>query len=339
MSLVYFNGSPAYFAYSPTRHALRLANRFLIRLLQSPLMPLKHAAPPPRRAARQDPPSQGIPMVADYYERAFKAALSIFVGSIVFSVAGMLLLRLVPAAAAFFAPIYQQLVQAPTWTYMTLLPVLPVLMYARSLGWKRIAGFAAWGCLVGGASELIGTTGFATVQGLALPFGAYEYTNWLGPRLAGHVPYFIPLSWFAMSVISLDLASRLVRSAGARVVLGAVFMVLWDVALDPAMNRAFPFWTYAESGFFFGMPLSNWIGWFVVSLVILAGYELAGGLRRANPWAPTVYALNGLFPLAISMLSGLYLAAFVGAAAVACPLLLVWWKQRARAGAPSLASP
>lgn len=300
-------------------------------------MPFKHAALPPQSAPRQKQPAMSE--AADYYERAFKVALSVFTGAIAFSVAGMLLLQLVPAAAIFFAPVYRELVKAPTWTYMALLPILPVLMYARSLGWARMAYFAAWGCLVGAASELVGTTGIATVHNLALPFGAYEYTSWLGPKMAGHVPYFIPLSWFAMSVISLDLASRLSQKTGARIVLAAVFMVTWDVALDPAMNRAFPFWTYAESGFFFGMPLSNWAGWFVVSLIIITGYELVGGgLRRVNSWAPTVYALNGLFPLAISMLSGLYLAVLIGTAAMAVPLLLVWRRARAHAAAPSLAS-
>jgi putative membrane protein len=102
-------------------------------------------------------------------------------------------------------------------------------------------------------------------------------------------------------------------------------MVLWDVSLDPAMNRAFPFWDYAADGFFYGMPLSNWVGWFGVTLVIMLGYEWMRGNRSIrNEWAPWVYALNCLFPLAISLLQDLYLAALIGALATAIPFLLLW---------------
>jgi putative membrane protein len=255
----------------------------------------------------------------------FQFSFWLFVGSICFSIAGMLLLKLVPAAMTFFGPVYTKLVKTPTWTFMTMLAILPVLMYGPSLGWRRLAGFVAWGCLIGAAGELMGTMGLWTVGGVPLPFGEYQYTEWLGPKIAGHVPYFIPPSWFAMSIVSLDLARRITRSRWGYVLLGTIFMVLWDVSLDPAMNQAFPFWNYGTDGFFFGMPFSNWCGWFAVTLVIIVGYEwMRGDHDIHNDWAPWVYALNCLFPLAISLLRDLYLAALIGAAATAVPFVLLW---------------
>jgi carotene biosynthesis associated membrane protein len=261
----------------------------------------------------------------DQIDLIFQMAFWLFVGSISFSVAGMLLLKLFPATMELFGPIYTKLVKTPTWTFMTMLAILPVLMYGTSLGWWRMFAFVAWGCLVGAASELIGTTGVLTVSGVPLPFGEYNYTNWLGPKIAGHVPYFIPPSWFAMSIVSLDLARRITRKRWGYVLLGTTFMVLWDVALDPAMNQAFPFWNYAADGFFFGMPFSNWVGWFGVTLLIMLGYEWMRGEREIqNDWAPWVYALNCLFPLAISLLRDLYLAALIGTLTSALPFLLLW---------------
>jgi putative membrane protein len=179
---------------------------------------------------------------------------------------------------------------------------------------------------VGAAGELVGTTGVLSVGGVPLPFGEYQYTNWLGPKIAGHVPYFIPPSWFAMSIVSLDLARRVTTRRWGYLLLGTTFMVLWDVSLDPAMNQAFPFWTYAVDGFFFGMPFSNWCGWFAVTLVIMIGYEWMRGDRAIkNDWAPWVYALNCAFPLAISLLRDLYLAAFIGALASALPFVILWF--------------
>lgn len=272
----------------------------------------------------------------DQYGLLLKAALAVFVGSMIFSVAGMLLLVLVPPALTFFAPYLGTLVVTPTWTYMAMLPLLPLLMYTPILGGRRMASFFIFGCLVGGASELAGTsTGF--------PFGAYSYTGWLGPKILGHVPYFIPPSWFAMSILSLDLAGRVVKSRPVRIVTAAVFMVLWDVSLDPAMNGAGSspvggvetFWMYPEGAFYYGMPLTNWLGWFGVSLLITAGYGyLGGGLPASHPWAPWIYLLNALFPLTLCLLYGLLGAFVAGGAAALLPLYLVH-----RYGMPGLRSP
>jgi putative membrane protein len=270
-------------------------------------------------------PSRSSTDLQDQIDVLFQFAFWLFVGSICFSVAGMLLLKLFPASMELFGPIYTKLVKTPTWTFMTMLAILPVLMYWDDLGWGRLAAFVVWGCAVGAAGELIGTTGIWTVNGVPLPFGEYYYTNWLGPKIGGHVPYFIPPSWFAMSIVSLDLARRVTSGRWTALLTGTVFMVLWDVSLDPAMNRAFPFWDYAADGFFYGMPLSNWVGWFGVTLVIMLGYEWMRGNRSIrNEWAPWVYALNCLFPLAISLLQDLYLAALIGALATAIPFLLLW---------------
>ena len=258
----------------------------------------------------------------------FQFALWIFLGTILFSLAGSLFLKLFPASMAFFGPYYPILVKAPTWIYMALLPVLPALMYGPVLGWGRLAFFALWGSAVGAASELIGTT-------TGFPFGAYAYTDWLGPKILGHIPYFIPLSWFAMSILSFDLARRVVRGRVGRVAVAALFMVCWDVALDPAMSRAFPFWYYPGGGFFYGMPLSNWLGWLGVSLVIMAGYEfIGGGLPASDRWAPVVYLLNGLFPLLLSLLYGLYGAFVIGGVALAVPLLAIRLRRRRRTPRP-----
>lgn len=253
----------------------------------------------------------------DPVERALRLALWVFIVSMAFSILGSLLLQLVPAARRLFDPIYASLVKGPTWTYMALLPAIAVLMYVRSLGGALIAFFLLWGSFVGGFGELMGTS-------TGIPFGRYVYTPWLGPKILDHVPYFIPLSWFAMSIVSLDLAGRLVERRYERMAVAALFMILWDVSLDPAMNEAFPFWVYPDGGFFFGMPASNWVGWFAVSFVIMWGYEvIGGGLRSESPWAPLVFALNCLFPLSVSLVYGLWAAVLFGAVATALPLLVL----------------
>ncbi|MEZ4701629.1 MAG: carotenoid biosynthesis protein [Rhodothermales bacterium] len=257
-------------------------------------------------------------------DRWLKRFALVFVAAMGFSIGGSLLLKLFPASLALFGAYYPTLVKGPTWTYMAILPILPVLMYGPSAGWKTMGLALLAGSAIGGASELIGTT-------TGIPFGEYAYTFWLGPKILDHVPYFIPPSWFAMSIASYELAGRLTRSPISRIPLAAAFMVLWDVSLDPAMSRAFPFWTYPNGGVFFGMPLSNWAGWFGVSLVIMTAY--AGLFRNRelfHEWTPVYYLLNGAFPLALSLLYGLYGAVAFGVIATALPLYLVAQSRTAR---------
>lgn len=264
---------------------------------------------------------------------AQRAVFAIFVGSMVFSLAGSLLLRFIPEVAGFVGAWYVTLVKAPTWTYMTLMPILAVMLYLPGEGAGRLIRFFLIGTVLGGLSELVGTT-------TGFPFGAYVYTEWLGPKAFGHVPLFIPPSWFAMSIVSYDLAGRFARGLTAqpsigherrpadgrlvRIGLTALLMVLWDVSLDPAMSRAFPFWTYPEGGFFYGMPLSNWLGWFAVAAAIATAFEfLAGGPVKAHPAALLFYAVNCAFPFLISLVFGLEGAFAIGALTTAAVWIAV----------------
>ena len=276
--------------------------------------------------------------------RVFRIAFWVFAASIGFSVAGTLSLY-VPAVADFFAPYMSGLVKTPTWIYMAMLPVLSLALYWRELGPARSFAFFAAGCVIGASAELMGTQ-------TGVPFGAYEYTHWLGAKIAGHVPWFIPPSWYALAVVCLDLARRFGFGRVGRIVGTAALMVVWDVALDPAMNGAAfdAFWTYPipdgagvlTAGLYFGMPLVNWIGWFVTSLGIAGVFEALGGLQpRPTPfverWGPPLYALNLLFPIAVCLLYGAVAPGLIGLAALGAVLLLLRTRATPPRPAPSSA--
>ena len=248
----------------------------------------------------------------------FLVAFGLFAGAILFSLSGALLLNFAPAAAttalAWIAdtlgPTLDALIKGPTWMYMALLPILGMALYWDELGPARSFAFLAAGCVIGGGAELLGTT-------TGFPFGPYAYNEMLGAKIAGHVPYFIPPSWYAIALVSLDLARRTGAGRWGRIALVATLMVLWDVALDPAMNYAFPFWTYGIEGPFFGMPWINWVGWFLTSALIALAYEGMGGLRpEPSPfvavWGPRLYALNTLFAVGVCFVYRVPLAGVVG---------------------------
>ena len=258
--------------------------------------------------------------------RAFFVSFGLLAATIAFSILGTLSLYVGPVRD-FFLPYYDALVAAPTWTYMALLPVVTLALYWDELGPRKSVLFLLAASVIGAGAELLGTnTGF--------PFGEYHYTDRLGAKIAGDVPYFIPSSWYALALLSYDLAGRLGGGRVVRALGTALFMVVWDVSLDPAMNQGggtFVFWEYPGGGAYFGMPFVNWVGWAVTSVAIAFAFDALGGQEPAGTpltarWAPVVYAANVLFPVAICLLYGLPVAGVIGLVTLGASLALVRWR-------------
>ena len=251
------------------------------------------------------------------HERVLRAAFGLFAGAIAFSLGGMTALKVAPSVGATVGPILPQLMAWPTWVYVTALPLAVFAAFLPVFGWGRSLVIAGWGTLVGATAELVGTrTGF--------PFGSYSYSDFLGVKIAGRVPYAIPPSWYAAGLLSFTLATALGVRGLRRVATAAGFLVLWDVALDPAMSAGFPIWIWQQPGPFYGMPWVNWAGWFGTGLVIMAGLELLtrGRVVDAGPWTARIWLVNGVFAVGICVVAGLGLAVAVGSLAIAIPLVL-----------------
>ncbi|WMT56096.1 carotenoid biosynthesis protein [Truepera radiovictrix] len=143
----------------------------------------------------------------------------------------------------------------------TLLLTLGVLGCALERYGRRAWSLFALAFLFGVVVEWLGyRTG--------VPFGAYRYTA-PGPALLG-VPLLVPLGWFAFTMIALALAPR-----GSARWFAPLVLVAWDVGLDPLMVSQ-GFWAFA-SGAYYGVPLSNFVGWYA------AGWVLVALLLRLEP--------------------------------------------------------
>ncbi len=152
--------------------------------------------------------------------------------------------------------------------------------------------------------------------GYGFPFSGYSYTAMLGPKLLGRVPYVIPLSWFLMAVPSWVLARHLVpasRRWPQRVALATALLVIWDLALDPAMSYLAPYWIWERTGSYYGMPWVNLAGWAGTGLVLMVALEV---LDRRHDWAGSLstrwcagyYAAVVLMPLGMVAAAGLWVA-------------------------------
>ncbi|MGA7937329.1 MAG: carotenoid biosynthesis protein, partial [Kovacikia sp.] len=105
--------------------------------------------------------------------------------SLVFGLAGLLLVLPNPAFIATLPPIGQALFgwsMAGGGVVYIVLGAITIALYAyRTVGWRNWLGFMLPAMILSLSSELVGTsTGF--------PFGHYRYLNGLGYKIAGLVP-------------------------------------------------------------------------------------------------------------------------------------------------------
>src|SRR5262245_16190932 len=202
------------------------------------------------------------------------------------------------------------------------------------LGWRRTLAFMASVWPVAWAAE------FASTR-VGIPFGLYHYTeSTRGQELyLSNVPFFDSLSFVflayaAFCVARLALDRR--RAGGNRLGLAlaaGVLMMLLDVVIDPLAARGDRWFLgrvfyYPEGGVYFGVPLSNFVGWVVVGTAGVGVYLLLTGQpREGRPWPGlglyyAVLAFNLIVTLWIGewvlAVAGVALHAAVGAMLVAC---------------------
>jgi putative membrane protein len=154
-------------------------------------------------------------------------------------------------------------------------------------GLKGIVAFAVICLLVSNAIENIGVaTGF--------PFGPYHYTDALGPKL-GYVPLMIGPAYLGMGYLSWVLATVIVgdvkREADAAQTLvtpliGAFVMVLWDLSMDPMASTVARWWIWEQGGGFFGVPLQNFLGWYLTVFAFMLVFALYLRGRAPEPVHP-----------------------------------------------------
>ncbi len=231
--------------------------------------------------------------------------------------------------------------------------------------WHFIA-WAGWRYAIGGLIIIATVSFFVEALGVAtgLVFGNYYYPDGpLGPLLLG-VPPLIQLQYFAMGygclMIARSVTSTLNSAArGVTLVVGAIIgafgMTMLDLASDPRQSTQLGMWVWRDGGPFFGVPVHNFVGWFVETLIffLLVQWMLtrASAVKRIEATRPASFDLMGVllfgtFPFAIIVrplmlsLNGQQ-ATQIEQAMVAVALFAVlplfcigifrWWQERAQA--------
>ncbi|OEK07491.1 carotenoid biosynthesis protein [Roseivirga misakiensis] len=105
---------------------------------------------------------------------------------------------------------------------------------------------------------------FAEVIGVATGdiFGEYAYGKTLGFKVL-EVPLAIGINWVVLIYCSAHLSRKITNSAVLQVIIASILMVALDLLIEPvAINLDFWSWNGGD------IPLRNYIGWFVVSVLL-----------------------------------------------------------------------
>ncbi|WP_026735094.1 gamma-carotene 1'-hydroxylase CruF [Fischerella sp. PCC 9605] len=260
--------------------------------------------------------------------------------SMVFGLVGILLVVPHPEIILNLADIGQTAMQwsmAGGGVVYMILGAAAVSLYAyRILGLRLWLSFMLPSVFISLSSELLGTsTGF--------PFGHYSYLSGLGYKIAGLVPFTIPLSWFYVGCVSyllaragleVDKKPSLLRHVGA-IGLGALLLTSWDFVLDPAMSQtSLPFWYWQQPGAFFGMPYQNFAGWIGTGSVFMTVAALLWRstpikLERSQLNLPLiVYLSNFAFATVMSLAAGFPIPVLLGMFLGVTPAVVLWWKAQ-----------
>lgn len=147
------------------------------------------------------------------------------------------------------------------FTPLTLIISAIILFSQRFLINRNFIIFCAF-CFIGGyAAEFLGVN-------YGIIFGNYSYGPVLGYSVKG-VPLIIGLNWLII-IYSVGVITTMVRiPVWAKVVLGAAMTTLLDLVIEPVATE-YNFWTWENNI----IPFSNYIGWFVISLIMLSCFHL-----------------------------------------------------------------
>jgi len=155
------------------------------------------------------------------------------------------------------------------------------------------------------------------------PFGFYHY-NLSSPIILFQVPIIVIFAYFGAGYISWMLSHVLTvqyskKLEGKQIFIvpfiAAFIMVMWDLIMDPIASTVRSQWVWQNPGPYFGVPLTNFFGWFLTVFIFYQLFALyLSKYDRIQPqkmkiltsklfWieAPVVYGLIGLYPILVSV--------------------------------------
>ncbi|HXX58605.1 MAG TPA: carotenoid biosynthesis protein [Thermodesulfovibrionales bacterium] len=233
------------------------------------------------------------------------------------------------------------------------------------LGLKRTLLFAVIGYLMTWLSE------YSSIHN-GIPYGLYYYIEttrdrelwvWGVPFMDSISYVFLAYASYTMALIVISpvqrvkgflylLETRKIRDSFSVRLLGSVFMVYLDIIIDPVALRGDRWFLgriygYPDGGIYFGIPISNFIGWLIVGFFLIYalqkidsyfdGKKVRDYAGYRFPWryliGPALYLGVLVFNVSITFWIGEYTLGWVGVFIILLPSALLFSLVRLRSSA------
>ena len=181
-----------------------------------------------------------------------------------------------------FVPVFLQTLRIPVldagsgWATAFLVltaAVTTMVSLAKQLPAQNVVLAAAIIGIVAGTVEAVGA-----ISGI--PFGPFFYAKTSGPRIFNTLPWCVPLVWIAALLGARGVARLILRPwrksrlYGFRLIgVTAALTLVFDLGIEPFATRVNHYWVWEPTKFaaiWPGTPPTNFLGWLVTSLLILA---------------------------------------------------------------------
>jgi putative membrane protein len=196
----------------------------------------------------------------------------------------------------------------PGWTETFLvLTVTATTLFALS---RQLPGQNVF--LAAGIIAAISGTAMAVGALSGIPFGPYIFTDAAGPRIFNVLPWSIPVVWIIIILNARGVARLILRPwrkgrlYGYRLIgVTAALTVAFDFAFEPFATHVKDYWLWepTKMGLLWqGTPPTNFLGWLVTALLILA-FVTPALINKSHQKFPPDY-----HPLAVWLLLSLLFA-------------------------------
>lgn len=167
-------------------------------------------------------------------------------------------------------------------------------------------------------------------------FGNYDYTDRFGYKLFGLIPFTIGFAWLLVMATTHAVAKRITPHSGIGYLLvGSAAAVVMDLIIDPVAYKAKEYWIWQDGGWYYDIPWTNFMGWFVVAFLL---HAVIWGVEKKDEYQTTyvkwkrrtyyLYAMMiGMFVVTAAS-AGLWFSVFITLVLTGCLYILAERRKR-----------
>lgn len=203
---------------------------------------------------------------------------------------------------------------ATPWAAPLFLALAGVMVLLTTDGKNRLSLLVV--ALLGFLAEVVGVR-------YAFLFSAYQYTDALQPQLLG-VPLVMMGAWVALFAYVKQMLLPFRFPLFVESLIASFWMTSIDAVIDPLAAGNLNYWRWQQAGSYYGIPAQNFLGWFLVSLIL---FNLVRVKWRRNPWAHYVGISIILFFSFIALAHRMLLVFVIGAILCVVDWMVIYSKR------------